>query len=108
MRIAIVGALVALPEGDEDKIVQKDIFIEGDQIVGVGSKPQGFVADKEINGTENKINLILSSDQKELKEEQHVGLWEALKTPYADSYDHGHRYFMNNYFESIICGHSKH
>ena len=60
------------------------------------------------NGTENKINLILSSDQKELKEEQHVGLWEALKTPYADSYDHVHCYFMNNYFESIICGHSKH
>lgn len=58
--------------------------------------------------TENKINLILSSDQKELKDEQHVGLWEALKTPYADSYDHVHCHFMNNYFESIICGHSKH
>ena len=60
------------------------------------------------NGTENKINLILSSDQKELKEDQHGSLWEALKTPYADSYDHVHCHFMNDYFKSIICGHSKH
>ena len=60
------------------------------------------------NGTENKINLILSSDQKELKEDQHGSLWEALKTPYADSYDHNTKHFINNYFKSIICGHSKH
>ena len=46
------------------------------------------------NGTENKINLILSSDQKELKEDQHGSLWEALKTPYADSYDHVHCHFI--------------
>ena len=60
------------------------------------------------NGTENRINLILSSDQKELKEDQHGSLWEALKTPYADSYDHNTKHFINNYFKSIICGHSKH
>ena len=55
-----------------------------------------------------RIDLILSSDQKELKEDRYGSLWEASQTPYADSYDHGHKYFMNNYFESIICGHSKH
>ena len=60
------------------------------------------------NGTENRINLILSSNQKELKEDQHGSLWEALKTPYADSYDHNTKHFINNYFKSIICGHSKH
>lgn len=60
------------------------------------------------NGTEYSINLILSSDQKELKEDQHGSLWEALKTPYADSYDHNTKHFINNYFKSIICGHSKH
>lgn len=60
------------------------------------------------NRTENRINLILSSDQKELKEDQHGSLWEALKTPYADSYDHNTKHFINNYFKSIICGHSKH
>ena len=60
------------------------------------------------NGTENRINLILSSDQKELKEDQHGSLWEALKTPYADSYDQNTKHFINTYFKSIICGHSKH
>lgn len=60
------------------------------------------------NGTEDSIDLILSSDQKELKEDQHGSLWEALKTPYADSYDHNTKHFINNYFKSIICGHSKH
>ena len=60
------------------------------------------------NGTEYSIDLILSSDQKELKEDQHGSLWEALKTPYADSYDHNTKHFINNYFKSIICGHSKH
>ena len=56
----------------------------------------------------DRIDLILSSDQKELKEDQHGSLWEALKTPYADSYDHNTKHFINNYFKSIICGHSKH
>ena len=60
------------------------------------------------NGTEYSIDLILSSDQKELKEDQHGSLWEVLKTPYADSYDHNTKHFINNYFKSIICGHSKH
>lgn len=60
------------------------------------------------NEIDYKIDLILSSDQKELKEDQHGSLWEALKTPYADSYDHNTKHFINNYFKSIICGHSKH
>ena len=60
------------------------------------------------NEIDYKIDLILSSDQKELKEDRNGSLWEALKTPYADSYDHNTKHFINNYFKSIICGHSKH
>ena len=60
------------------------------------------------NGTEYSIDLILSSDQKELKEDRNGSLWEASQTPYADSYDHNTKHFINNYFKSIICGHSKH
>lgn len=60
------------------------------------------------NGTEYSIDLILSSDQKELKEDRNGSLWEASQTPYADSYDHKTKHFINNYFKSIICGHSKH
>ena len=60
------------------------------------------------NGTEYSIDLILSSDQKELNEDRYGSLWEASQTPYADSYDHKTKHFINNYFKSIICGHSKH
>ena len=59
-------------------------------------------------GTEYRIDLILSSDQKELNEDRYGSLWEASQTPYADSYDHKTKHFINNYFKSIICGHSKH
>ncbi len=55
MGIAIVGALVVIPEGDEDKIVQKDIFIEGDKIVGIGNKPNGFQVDKKIEGANRLV-----------------------------------------------------
>ena len=60
------------------------------------------------NEIDYKIDLILSSDQKELKEDRNGSLWEASQTPYADSYDHNTKHFINNYFKSIICGHSKH
>lgn len=59
-------------------------------------------------GTEYRIDLILSSDQKELNEDRYGSLWEASQTPYADSYDHKTKHFINNYFKSIICGHSMH
>ena len=39
------------------------------------------------NEIDYKIDLILSSDQKELKEDRNGSLWEASQTPYADSYD---------------------
>lgn len=59
-------------------------------------------------GTEYRIDLILSSDQKELNEDRYGSLWEASQTPYADSAYHKDRKFINNHFKSIICGHSKH
>ena len=59
-------------------------------------------------GTEYRIDLILSSDQKELNEDRYDSLWEASQTPYADSAYHTDTKFINNHFKSIICGHSKH
>ncbi len=59
-------------------------------------------------GTEYRIDLILSSDQKELNEDRYGSLWEASQTPYADSAYHTDGKFINNHFKSIICGHSKH
>ena len=59
-------------------------------------------------GTEYRIDLILSSDQKELNEDRYGSLWEASQTPYADSAYHTDTKFINNHFKSIICGHSKH
>ena len=59
-------------------------------------------------GTEYRIDLILSSDQKELNEDRYGSLWEASQTPYADSAYHTDGKFINNHFKSIICGHSMH
>lgn len=59
-------------------------------------------------GTKYRIDLILSSDQKELNEDRYGSLWEASQTPYADSAYHTDKKFINNHFKSIICGHSKH
>ena len=59
-------------------------------------------------GTEYRIDLILSSDQKELNEDRYGSLWKASQTPYADSAYHADRKFINNHFKSIICGHSMH
>ena len=59
-------------------------------------------------GTENKIDLILSSDQKELTEDPSGSQWKASGIPYADSSAHNNRHFINNYFKSITCGRSTH
>lgn len=44
-----------------------------------------FVSQIFDQGTEYRIDLILSSDQKELNEDRYGSLWEASQTPYADS-----------------------
>lgn len=67
-----------------------------------------FVSQIFDQGTEYRIDLILSSDQKELNEDRYGSLWEASQTPYADSAYHTDTKFINNHFKSIICGHSKH
>ncbi len=67
-----------------------------------------FVSRIFDQGTEYRIDLILSSDQKELNEDRYGSLWEASQTPYADSAYHTDGKFINNHFKSIICGHSKH
>jgi 5-methylthioadenosine/S-adenosylhomocysteine deaminase len=50
MGILIKNVLAVLPEGDRDEIRQTDIFIDGEKITGIGKEPQGFHADRTING----------------------------------------------------------
>lgn len=55
MGIAIKNALVIVPEGNQDRIVEKNIYIEGDSIVGLGQAPEGFQEDKVLDGTDRLV-----------------------------------------------------
>ena len=50
MGILLKDILAILPEGNEDVIRQTSIYIEGNRIVSVGREPEGFLADKVIDG----------------------------------------------------------
>ncbi len=50
MGILLKSILAVLPENDRDVIKETDIYIEGSRIVGIGEKPEGFSADKVVNG----------------------------------------------------------
>lgn len=50
MGIWLKNILAVLPEGDKDILKETDIYVEGNKITGIGSKPQGFVEDKVIDG----------------------------------------------------------
>ena len=55
MGISIKNALAILPQGAEDAVRETDIYIEKDRIAGIGSKPDGFVEDKVIDGTDKMV-----------------------------------------------------
>lgn len=55
MGIVIKNPLVIIPEGGADIIVQKDIYIEGEHIAAIGGKPEGFVEEKTIDGTDRLV-----------------------------------------------------
>lgn len=50
MGIVIKNTLAILPEGSKDEVRETSIYIEGNKIVGIGTEPAGFKADKVIDG----------------------------------------------------------
>lgn len=52
MGILLKNILAVLPENEKDVIKQTDIYIEGSRITGIGHSPEGFSAEKVIDGTD--------------------------------------------------------
>lgn len=50
MGILLKSILAILPEDEKDVVKETNIYIEGSRIASIGTKPEGFVADKIING----------------------------------------------------------
>lgn len=50
MGIVLKNILAVLPEGERDVIRETDIYIEGSRIAAIGAQPEGFCADKVIEG----------------------------------------------------------
>ena len=50
MGILLKSILASLPEDEKDVVKETNIYIEGSRIASIGTKPEGFVADKIING----------------------------------------------------------
>lgn len=50
MGIVLKNILAVLPEGKSDVIKETNIFIEGNKIAAIGDMPEGFKADKVIDG----------------------------------------------------------
>ena len=56
MGIVLKNILAVLPEGEKDVIKETDIYIEGSKIAAIGTQPEGFWADKVIEG-KNKLAI---------------------------------------------------
>ena len=50
MGIILKNILAIVPEGDKDVVKETSIYIEKDRIAAIGEEPEGFVADKVIDG----------------------------------------------------------
>lgn len=50
MGILLKNILAILPEGNKDLIKETDIYIEGNRIAAIGKQPEGFKAEKVIDG----------------------------------------------------------
>lgn len=55
MGIVIKNALAIVPDGDNDVVKETSIYIEGSRIAGIGKEPEGFQAEKEIDGTDKLV-----------------------------------------------------
>ncbi len=56
MGIVLKDILAVLPEREQDVIRETDIYIEGSRIAAIGTQPEGFQADKVIEG-KNKLAI---------------------------------------------------
>lgn len=52
MGILLKNILAVLPENEKDIIKETDIYIEGSRIAAIGHEPEGFSAEKVIDGTD--------------------------------------------------------
>ena len=50
MGIVLKNIFAIVPEGDKDVVKETSIYIEKDRIAAIGEEPEGFVADKVIDG----------------------------------------------------------
>ncbi len=55
MKIALKNILAILPAGEEDQVVQTDIYVDGSRIAAIGEAPRGFQAEKIIDGTDRLV-----------------------------------------------------
>ncbi|MCI9471669.1 MAG: amidohydrolase [Lachnospiraceae bacterium] len=55
MGIVLKEILAVLPEEGRDVVRRTDIYLQGDKIMGIGEEPEGFSADKVIDGTDRLV-----------------------------------------------------
>ena len=55
MGIVLKEILAVLPEEGRDVVRRTDIYLQGDKIMGIGEEPEGFSADKVIEGTDRLV-----------------------------------------------------
>ncbi len=55
MGILIKDAMAILPEGEKDEVALHSIYIEGEDIVGIDNAPEGFNAEKVIDGKDRLV-----------------------------------------------------
>lgn len=55
MGILLKNIAAILPNGEKDIIKETDIYIEGKNITGIGSRPEGFTEDKVIDGRDKLV-----------------------------------------------------
>ncbi len=55
MGIVLKEILAVIPEEGRDVVRRTDIYLQGDKIMGIGEEPEGFSADKVIDGTDRLV-----------------------------------------------------
>lgn len=55
MGIVLKNISAILPNGDRDEVKETSIYIEGNKIIAIGEEPDGFQADKVIDGKDKLV-----------------------------------------------------
>ncbi|MDE6951486.1 MAG: hypothetical protein K2P64_11325, partial [Lachnospiraceae bacterium] len=74
MGIVLKDILAVLPKNDTDVICETDIYIEGNRIAAIGSRPEGFSEDKVIDGKDKLAipGLVNCHTHSYISHERHV------------------------------------